>query len=157
MIQFIVEGANQPKINRDYVCPECGASFAKAHLDEMRRLCDTCDGYGIDPTDDPLGDYAFIVSDNDAIIIVHDLLNYGSREKRYTDCTLDPGDVLVQLSLSDYRIESMVNPVLEYDVDVKQKTEVPTEETLRVYVELLTKLADKALDIDESIIVKTKV
>lgn len=158
-IIFTVEGANVKRVNKKFVCKTCGASPGKPshHPD-----CDICDGYGIDPTDNPLGEYAFLVSENDAIVILHDLLNYGCQEKPYWKGELSPDDVLIQLALADYRIDTIVNPKFSFgyedaSVDTgKAKTDPPSEATLRKYAEKLQAFAEKAIDVGENIIYFTR-
>lgn len=152
-ILFVVEGANKPRINKKFICPECEAVYGRFYGE--KRPCKTCHGLGQDPNDKPLGDFAFEVEDSHAISILHDLLNYGTHEKPYDEpCSLNPSDVLVRLALSDFRIESMVRPIFEY-VDAKAN-DCPPEEALRVYVENLTAMAEKALDIDEDIVYRPR-
>lgn len=157
-IMFTVEGANVKRVNKKFVCQKCGASNGRpTHAD-----CDVCDGYGIDPTDNPLGDFAFLVSENDAIIILHDLLNYGSQEKPYWKGELTPDDVLIQLALADYRIDTIVNPKFSFgyeeaSVDTgRAKTQPPSEETLRKYADKLQTFAEKAIEVGENIIYFTR-
>lgn len=152
-VLFVVEGANKPRVNRKYVCPECGSVHGRFYGE--RAPCKTCNGLGNDPKDNPIGDYAFEVEGSHAISILHDLLNYGSREKVWDEPgRLNPTDVLVRLAMSDFRIEAMVRPLFTYvDADVNA---CPPEASLRLYVERLTTLAEKALDIDEDIVYRSR-
>jgi hypothetical protein len=149
-IMFVVKSVNKPRVNKKYECPECGAIYGRFYGE--RPACGTCDGLGMDPSDDPIGQWAMLVPVNDAILILNDLLNYGTQEKVYWKGTLEPTDVLVRLSLADYRIESMINPLPFYDCAVdKLVTKMPNEETLRFYVDKLIALAEKANEVDDEI------
>src|SRR5579859_6752997 len=98
-VLFVVEGANKPRVNKKYVCPECGSVYGRFY--GSRAPCKTCNGLGQDPNDSPLGDYALLVEDAHAISILHDLLNYGTFEKPWDEGDLNPTDVLVRLSMAD--------------------------------------------------------
>lgn len=108
-------------------------------------LCDSC----------RKAELPLVVDDAHAISILHDLLNYGSREKVWDEPgNLNPTDVLVRLAMSDFRIESMVRPLFTYvDADVNV---CPPEAALRLYVQRLTALAEKAQELDEDISYKTR-
>src|SRR5277367_1087191 len=146
-VMFVVKGANKPRINTKYVCPECGSVHGRFY--GGRAPCKTCNGLGNDPKDDPIGEFAFEVEPWEAIAILNDLLNYGTHEMSWQEGSLNPTDVLIRLAMSDFRIEAMVRPLFTYvDADVNV---CPPEESLRLYVERLTALAEKASEIDEEI------
>lgn len=154
-ILFVVEGANQPRVNKKFVCPECGSVYGRFY--GTRRPCKTCNGLGQDPTDNPLGDYAFVAQENEASLLIHDVLNHGHEEQPTDHGTLNPSDTLIRLSLADYHIEALVNPIFPRRyTDTDEVIAIPPEATLRAYVEKLTALAEKALEIEEDIIYKTR-
>ena len=154
-ILFVVVGANTRRINMKFKCPECGARYGVNYGE--RPKCKTCNGFGRDPKDDPIGTFAFEASRHDASLVLHDVLNYGNEEQPTDGGLLNPSDVLIRLSLADYHIESLVRPVfaLRY-TDTDAIIEIPDEQVLRTYVEKLTELAEKALEIDEDIVYRTR-
>lgn len=154
-ILFVVEGANHPRINKKFVCPECESVYGRFY--GTKRPCKTCNGLGQDPTDNPLGDFAFLASEHEAHLLLHDILNYGHEEQPTNEGTLNPSDVLIRLSLADYHIEALVRPLFPRRyTDTDEIVEIPPETTLQAYVEKVTALAEKALEIDEDIVYKTR-
>jgi hypothetical protein len=154
-ILFVVEGANKTRINTKFVCKECGAVYGRFYGE--RPKCKTCQGFGRDPKDDPIGSFAFDAPRNEASLILHDILNYGHEEQPTDAGQLNPSDVLIRLSLADFHIESLVRPLfpMRY-TDTDRVIEIPREEVLQAYVEKLTTLAEKALELDEDIIYRTR-
>lgn len=149
MILFSVPGANKPKINTKYVCPTCQTKYGTFY--GKRRLCDTCNGFGQDPEDKPLGEFALYMDPFEATTVLHDLLNYGCEEKPLEGGTLEPSDVQIQLALADFRIEQIVNPIFVSEEDDPIRQFLPTEKRLRDIADALGRFAEKALEEGEDI------
>ena len=155
---FFVREACKPVFNADFVCPECGSTPSAAKYCH----CDVCGGYGTDPMDDPIGEFSLNVTGSSARVILYDLLNYGSREKSPESGSLDPTDVLIRLTTAGFRVPSLVTPntetggedhvvISESGVSVKKTARMLTmgysEERLQGYVDSLTRLATKAVEL----------
>ena len=92
-----------------------------------------------------------------ASLLLHDILNHGHEEQPTDGGSLSASDTLIRLSLADYHIEALVNPLFPRRyTDTDEVIEIPPETALRAYVEKLTELAEKAQEIDEEIVYRTQ-
>lgn len=144
-------------------CPKCGGGNGTPGdpaCDQKMPDGMECWGYG-DTSNGIPGPDEMNVANDTARLIIHELLNYGTREKDWRMGSLSPSDVLVRLTTAEFRVSSLTKPwsdnqgVTIDENGVKPCVRVISagydEDRLQRYVDELRTLAEKAVEAGEEI------